>query len=315
MHVRLGDGNGRFTGVITSVHYSAHGIDKMLTADFNRDNKLDLACISTSYRYLLVLLGNGDGTFVDKPMRYVGRGDPFSDVATADFNDDGHLDIIVTIAKENAFYILLGDGTGNFPIRIKTDTGINSYPTSIATADFNRDGYEEVVVLNVYARQVGIYFGHGNGSFRAQQTYFTGGNYDPLFLNIGDFNNDALPDVVIAYSTANFIGMLLSSIDGALVNIRRHYISEDTPSIYLMIADMDNDHFSDIITSNSLGGDVLFADGLGNFRLKQILAGRKPSLESPRLAVGDLNGDGYDDIIYVHPFEEFQTIFLNTCPA
>ena len=58
-----------------------------------------------------ILLGNGDGTFRDQVTFPVASSALALDVA--DFNHDGHLDVVVITRGTLAVNVLLGDGAGD----------------------------------------------------------------------------------------------------------------------------------------------------------------------------------------------------------
>src|SRR5438445_5122581 len=63
---------------------------KVVTADFNNDGSLDLACADWLSGHVTILLGNGDGTF-QKPKNFP---DPSPlTMAVGDFDEDGNLDL------------------------------------------------------------------------------------------------------------------------------------------------------------------------------------------------------------------------------
>ncbi|CAF4917412.1 unnamed protein product, partial [Rotaria sp. Silwood2] len=59
----------------------------------------------------------------------------------------------------------------------------------------------DVVVANRDSNNIGVLIGHGNGSFTDQTTYSTGS--EPRSVAVGDFNNDARLDIVVANSGNN----------------------------------------------------------------------------------------------------------------
>src|ERR687897_308197 len=78
--------------------------------DFNNDTILDLAVANQNSDNVSILLGNGNGTFVDTPAVNFGAGDgPFS-VAVGDFNNDTILDLAVANFLSDNVSILLGTG-------------------------------------------------------------------------------------------------------------------------------------------------------------------------------------------------------------
>lgn len=103
--ILLGNGDGTF-GVPTTI-LVGNGPDAIVAGDFNNDGKLDLAIANFGDNTTTLLLGNGDGTFtqaVGSPYA-VGKG-PYQ-IAGADFNGDGKLDLAVVNLTDGTVSILL----------------------------------------------------------------------------------------------------------------------------------------------------------------------------------------------------------------
>jgi hypothetical protein len=77
-------------------------------ADFNRDNKLDLAVANFSDGTVSLLYGNGNGSFLPA-VTYGGGGVP-EGLVTADFNGDRAPDIAVVDGSGGDVTVLLNTG-------------------------------------------------------------------------------------------------------------------------------------------------------------------------------------------------------------
>ncbi len=91
-------------------------------------------------------------------------------VVTADFNNDGHLDLATLNVDlgtfEGSVSVLLGNGDGTFQAARNFYAGPR--PVSIAVGDFNEDGKLDIVTGNFvgyYGVAVDVLSGNGDGSF------------------------------------------------------------------------------------------------------------------------------------------------------
>ena len=155
---------------------------------------------------LSILLGNGDGTFKKATNYQVGTNP--SDVATADFNGDGNLDLAISNYGSNNVAIMLGTGTGTFGTPSYTTVG--NGPAGIVVADFNGDGKADFAEANNFrsADSVWVFLGNGDGTFQSPATYAAGGGAG--LLAAADVNLDGAPDLEIADSGAD-VDVLLNN--------------------------------------------------------------------------------------------------------
>ena len=82
--------------------------------------------------------------------------------------------------------VLLGNGNGTFQAKQPFDTG--SGPASVAVADFNGDGKNDLVTANGERNTASVLLGNGNGTFQARQDFGTG--VQPYSVAVADLNGD-----------------------------------------------------------------------------------------------------------------------------
>src|SRR5262249_61249267 len=76
------------------------------------------------------------------------------DVALADLNADGKLDVVVASADYGSASVLLGDGTGSLGTAAHYATGAST--DSVAVGDFNRDGTPDFATSVPSSAQIAV---------------------------------------------------------------------------------------------------------------------------------------------------------------
>lgn len=210
--ILLGNSNGTFQNVVTYPEVFNSAAEFIVTADFNGDGKLDLATCNSGNpvgnNKVLVLFGNGDGTFQTPPALYTTGLNPVF-MVTADFNGDGKPDLATSNAH-GTISVLLNSGTGTFPT--KTDPSAGTDPNVLAAADVNLDGFPDLVVASGGGNNVTVLLNNTDGTFQqpAISTTAVAGSI-PIGVTTGDFNVDGKPDIGVANFGNNTLGVLLNT--------------------------------------------------------------------------------------------------------
>ncbi len=273
--------------------------------DLNGDGKLDVVSVD-GLGHLYIELGKGDGTFTQASSYQEGPA-PVG-LAIADLNDDGRQDVIALDSESNYFAVLLGNGDGTLqaPVDYRIPSMLNPTPTAFATADFNGDGKADVVVVNGGSENVAIFPGNGDGTF-GQPAFYSLGDMLPYstegwFCSVvaGDFNADRRPDLAVSCRGATSIAILLNGPGGVFQPVQYFtpggVLSPSIPSI--VTADFNGDGELDLVTSNSSTDEFLVALGNGDGTFRSPIVIPVPwELVGGSITVGDLNGDGFIDIL------------------
>ncbi|HEX8492498.1 MAG TPA: FG-GAP-like repeat-containing protein [Pyrinomonadaceae bacterium] len=292
-----GCGAPQFGGNQTNVGVGI-GPKSIATGDFNHDGRNDLAVANYGSGLgapdggLTVLLNNGAGGFL-APNNIPAGINPRS-IITADFNNDGHLELAVLHYSSgscciNGFAtILLGDGTGKFTSAISpVSVGFN--PGSLAVGDFNKDGKSDLVAT-LGNSKVSVLLGNGTGGFGTASTFAASGN--PTSIAAGDLNADGKPDLVTGNLNGFSISVLLGDGLGGF-SAPVTYSTSSNPQ-FVALGDVNQDSKLDVVTattSNTVA--VLLGNGTGSFGSPAFFT----VASSPdTVLVRDLNGDGRLDL-------------------
>ena len=222
--------------------------------------------------------------------------------AVGDINGDGQADVVATNAGNNTVTVIHRNGVMAPTVTvIPMATGTFNQPVFVTIGDFDMDGkVNDIAVTNA---TVSILKNNGNMTYSAMAgspfLMTTGAaGYNPYGIDSGDFDGDGRPDVVVGNVGNNtFLRVILNKAGGWAVQGPITAVPAAQPNI-VKVGDFDGDNKLDFIAvSRQAAGVVAFykGDGLGGFTKPNanIAVGTNPEA----LAVGDLNQDGFLDLV------------------
>jgi hypothetical protein len=242
----------------------------LLMPDFNGDGKLDLVTANRSNANITAYLNNtGLGS---SPADFTARLDgPVAtgptDVAAADMNRDGKVDLVTANDGSGDFSVVLNNTvidspTFNFLAAIPTPAG--SQPAAIALRDLNGDGKVDAVVANSGSNTVQVFhnitvLGTMTAMFQAPLSLV--GFSSPRAVAIGDLDLDGKPDIVVANSASTTLSVFhndttLGAGPPAPAFSLATSITVGSAPRGLAIGDLDGDGKPDIVAANS-GSDTV----------------------------------------------------------
>jgi len=291
----LGSGTGSFQAVLslpTDVNPSSVALGK-----FNGDGALDIAVTNFSGT-VATWLGTGTGNFDFSTNKPVGLGP--TGVTVADFNNDNRGDLAVAVI---GLSILLADSNGVMQAPVTFSPGDSV--TSVAAADFNRDGKLDVATNSL------ILPGKGDGTFQPAITH-------PSFgagVTAGDLNGDANPDLVLPGSGNSEVGILLGNGNGSFQPIVNYQVGPSPQSA--AIADFNSDNKPDVVVANNGNSTVsiLLGTGTGTFQPATSFPAGSGAIS---VAVADFDRDNNQDLAVANyltpqgPANETVSILLGT---
>jgi FG-GAP-like repeat/Bacterial Ig-like domain (group 3) len=321
--------------------------------DLNGDGKPDVVAGNVSPNTVTIFINNGAGTLT--ATRFLAVSHPVFTVNLADFNNDGHLDILVSeiSAPGLTFEILFGNGTGNFSAATPIALGsIEIDQSPVAVADFNGDGFQDIAFASGEA--IAILFGDGHGGFLPPRLFtigLEGATFGHLYVT--DANLDGKPDLLAVGGNVRLGGaavcyvalnnMPAGFITGKLENGANCTLSPDLngdsipdyPSQFITFfgdgqggtlytqlrinsikladgipVDFDHNGTTDFVQAEVLAPGIRYYPGNGHGGFGDPISISTSTFGI--LAVADLNGDGFPDLVLQDPLNPANvSVFLN----
>ena len=288
---------------------------RMTAADLNGDGLTDLAVASTTGNAISVLFQDvtqagsflAARTFDSDPAPY--------QVAAADMNGDGRLDMVAAVQANppGGVSLLLQNPLLPSDFAAPVNLPIGPGSTTVATGDFNQDAKPDIVVATfnpLDASVDGVYIGLQDanvaGTFLVNKL---AAGQSPSYVAVGDLNGDGLDDLVVINQVVNGQGSGITIMLQDPAQPGQFLSPVKYPMNYgarmAVVADVNADGRPDIAVAADVLNLVNESRSIVQIFLQDpnqaghfIPAGAYPSGRAADfIAVGDINLDGTPDIV------------------
>ena len=256
-----------------------------MAADLNADGWVDLTTVNEDSFDLRVFMNRADGSglfgsfLTPQPI-----GQESSPNESADMNNDGKLDVVVSATNSAEVWVVRGAGDGTWAS--SQHVAVGEEPHGVAVLDVDGDGDWDVVNANHGGNDLTLML-NNNGTL-GTPTHIEAGGDGEYALQSGDMNNDGIADLVVGLQDDAEIAVLLGNGDGTFTPQPPQDAGGHVWKF--AVGDLDGDGKLDCAIGNADGvATVLLGNGDGTFQPPVTYQLSGAGVGS---ALGDLDGDG-----------------------
>lgn len=309
--ILAGIGQGQFRAM-RGYSTEAPGPFSLELADLDNDGDLDAITISSDQRSISFLEGDGQAGFetqVVLPLIPSVMMDRPANVATADMDGDGFLDVLVSVLALDEVRLYRNPGRiADFEDPMPEDVShVEGGPIGIDVADMNGDTLPDVIVANSTAGTVQVLLNTGGGELAIAP----GSSFDsrPLGPLATDFDADGTIDVALFAEDLNgfLVQILAGDGEGGLSLASSYPI--DGASVSMVTGDFDEDSRPDLAIGQltRFDNDIYVLLNQGDLAFD---SRRHSTFDGPGvLMVDDLDNDFHQDIAVATSLGEFAILF------
>ena len=286
--------------------------------DLNGDGLKDIVTADGGASQVSIFLQKVDHSFPTVADQILTTGVYPQSVAIGDLNNDGLNDIVAANAESiDHISVFLQKANHTFSAIPDQMLTTENYPESIAIGDLNSDGLNDIAAVHSIAK-ISIFLQKPDNTFPTSADQKLTGGLNSDSIAIGDLDGDGDNDIIMAADEQlDQIHIFLQKADHTFPTMADQILKIDaTQTFSAAIGDLDGDGDNDIAVSNSVyptdTHQVSIFLQKADHTFSTPADQKLPTGELPTsVAIGDLNGDGLNDIATVaYSISGFGSVFM-----
>ena len=249
------------------------------------------------------------------------------EIALADIDHDGKLDIVTANYNSNSFSVLLGAGDGTFALAPSTPVTTCNTPQLVLARDFTGDTLADIVIScfdsSTPTANVNVYVNEstpGMVRFAPVQAVTLPNQAALYYMAAGNFNSDTKLDLMLDDPTSDTARLFVGNGNGTFT-AGATFLSANKGASWMTAGNLNGDAIDDVLIYNGADNDMTLLLSNGATFTPSTLAKNGTSgtlyyVNSPPSLI-DINHDGLVDILSASATTSTGTVekFLNSGSA
>ncbi len=170
--------------------------------DMDGDGKMDIIAMQNQRQDIFILKNTSTlSSFIFSGVTKIGIAGQFNDLATADFDKDGKLDIVATSVFSAQSIVLLNRSSSVFAFEAAIAMVTDTQPFGIDVSDLNGDSFPDYIVPCRGTNKLNVFIHNGNTAAVGFTKVIVNTAKANWFVKAGDLDGDAKPDIAFTSFT------------------------------------------------------------------------------------------------------------------